>query len=102
MSIQESIEHKLAQAFTLSHLEVVNESHMHSVPANSETHFKLVVVSDDFDGTRSVARHQQVYKILAEELQGEVHALAIHTYTPVEWQGQVPDSPNCMGGSAGE
>ena len=75
---------------------------MHSVPPNSETHFKVVAVSGEFDGKRSVARHQLIYGLLAEELAGEVHALALHTYTAAEWserEGGAPDSPDCLGGS---
>jgi len=72
---------------------------MHSVPANSETHFKVVVVSDSFVGKRQVQRHQQIYSALASELEGGVHALSIHTYAPEEWQDKVPASPACMGGS---
>lgn len=101
MQIQAAISEKLQSALAPSHLEVLNESHMHSVPANSETHFKIVLVADAFNGKRSVARHQMIYKTLAEELAGEVHALAIHTYTPDEWLARqsVPDSPQCLGGS---
>ncbi|GAA5316463.1 MAG: transcriptional regulator BolA [Candidatus Pelagadaptatus aseana] len=101
MQIQSTIETKLKDALNPSHLQVVNESHMHSVPENSETHFKVVIASDAFDGVRKVARHQKIYQLLNEELAGEVHALALHTYTPAEWQEQqqAPDSPNCMGGS---
>ncbi len=101
MKIQSSIESKLASLDPL-HLEVVNESHMHSVPANSETHFKVTVVSGQFDGKLLVARHRLVNDILSEELAGGVHALALHTRTPDEWfeqGGAVPDSPQCMGGS---
>ena len=84
-------------------LEVTNESFMHSVPPNSETHFKAVVVSSFFTSKRQVQRHQLIYKILAHELAGGVHALALHTYSPVEWSDrakEVPDSPNCLGASA--
>lgn len=102
MSVQQTITAKLANALPLTHIEVVNESHMHSVPPGSETHFKVVLVSTEFDGKRSVARHQLVYRALAEELAGPVHALALHTYTEPEWQqrnGAAPASPQCMGGS---
>lgn len=102
MTVQREIERKLAQAFAPLFLEVVNESHQHSVPPNSETHFKVVLVSDSFDGRRNVARHQQVYAALAPELEGPVHALALHTYTADEWQARqqaAPASPECRGGS---
>jgi BolA protein len=105
MIVEKTIWQRLEDAFQPQHLEVVNESHQHSVPANSETHFKVVLVSAAFDGRRKVARHQQVYAQLAEELAGPVHALALHTYTPLEWQQRnapAPGSPDCLGGSKRE
>lgn len=104
MNVQDQIESELASVLSPSILQVVNESHQHSVPANSETHFKVVIVSESFVGMRKVARHQQVYSALTAQLEGPVHALALHTYTPEEWQQHesTPDSPNCMGGSKGD
>ena len=102
MTLQATIEQKLKQAFNSDLLAVENESHKHNVPPNSETHFKVTMVSPAFEGQGRVKRHQAVYRILAEELAGGVHALALHLYTPGEWaeSGQaVPDSPNCLGGS---
>ncbi len=101
MVIQKSIEKALSDAFHISYMAVENESHMHSVPPNSETHFKVTLVTDEFLGQRQVARHQRIYKTLAEQMRNGVHALALHTYTVEEWQqaGKVPSSPNCMGGS---
>ena len=101
MSIQNQIQSRLSEALDPAHLEVINESFMHSVPPDSETHFKVVLVSEAFDGVRKVARHQQVYALLADELAGPVHALALHTYTPEEWRARAgaPDSPDCLGGS---
>ena len=105
MNVQESIESKLAAGLNPAHLEVLNESHQHNVPPNSETHFKVVLVAGDFEGKRKVARHQAVYGLLAEELAGPVHALALHTYTAAEWterHGEAPMSPPCLGGSKSE
>jgi stress-induced morphogen len=104
MSVQEQIENALTQLLTPVVLDVVNESSQHNVPPNSETQVKVVIVSEQFVGRRKVARHQQVYGAVAEQLAGPVHALALHTYTPQEWQeqGVSPESPNCMGGSKGE
>lgn len=99
MNVQQTIESKVVAAFSPQHIEVINESHMHSVPVNSETHFKLVLVSDEFVGKRQVQRHQMVYGVLAEQLKTGVHALALHTYTSQEWLGVSPDSPSCKGGS---
>lgn len=100
MSVQARIEDKL-QALDPAYLTVENESHMHSVPANSETHFKVTLVSARFEGLMPVKRHQQIYAVLAEELSGPVHALALHLYTPAEWTARGnarPNSPNCLGG----
>lgn len=100
-SLQNQIHEKLAAAFEAAHLEVINESYMHSVPAGSETHFKVTLVSSSFLGKRQVQRHQAIYACLAEELKSGVHALALHTFSPEEWEtaSSVPDSPQCLGGS---
>ena len=102
MLVQQKIIHKLTQAMQPDFLDVVNESAMHAVPENSETHFKVTIVAQSFVGIRPVARHQRIYQELAEELGGPVHALALHTYSPDEWvkhSANVPTSPDCLGGS---
>ncbi|ADN75100.1 transcriptional regulator, BolA protein family [Ferrimonas balearica DSM 9799] len=98
MSMQQTIETKIQAALSPTHMEVINESHMHRGPAE-ESHFKLIVVSEQFDGQRLLARHRAVNAALAEELAGTLHALALHTYTPVEWseQQQAPRTPSCLG-----
>ncbi|GKX62360.1 transcriptional regulator BolA [Pragia fontium] len=99
--MQQTIEQKLA-ALSPVYLKIINESDRHNVPAGSESHFKVVIVSAAFEGKRPVLRHQMVYQILAQELQQQVHALALHTHTPEEWQTQqhaIPASPECRGGS---
>lgn len=100
--LQEVIETKLREALSPVELKVINESFMHNVPAGSESHFKVVIVSDQFEGQRLIGRHRQVNQILAEELANHIHALSMHTYTLKEWQEQnqlAPDSPMCLGGS---
>ncbi len=103
MSTQHIIEQKLRDALSPSHLEVINESHMHSVAPGSETHFKVVVVSREFEGLSAVARHKLVYGVLDAELKKErgVHALAITSRTPGEWSSApvAHVSPPCHGGS---
>jgi len=102
MKVQQTIESKVRGEFKPEYLELVNESHMHSVPKDSETHFKLVLVTEAFNGKRQVARHQLVYALLAPEMQSGLHALALHTYSPQEWvvrNAPAPDSPQCLGGS---
>ena len=101
MSMQETVSQKLNSELSPLFIQIENESHMHNVPPNSETHFKVVLVTEQFQGKLPVKRHQMVYKLLADEMQAGIHALALHTYTPDEWQQRQqnsPDSPNCMGG----
>lgn len=102
MSVRDVVETKLREALSPSHLEVLNESHMHAVPPGSETHFKVVVVSSLFEGLPSVRRHQLVYGALKEELNkkpvhGGIHAVAITSRTPAEWDAspEANVSPLC-------
>lgn len=100
MNVQQRIEAKLGQ-LSPRFLQVENESHLHHVPPDSETHFKVTLVSEAFEGLMPVKRHQRIYGLLDEELAGPVHALALHLYTPREWErrhGEIPASPDCRGG----
>lgn len=102
MNIQNSIERKLLEHFSPEHLEVINESAMHNVPAGSESHFKVVIVAPVFAGERLIKRHRAVNSVLKDELANDIHALALHTYTQQEWKslyGEYPQSPNCLGGA---
>ncbi|WP_444927301.1 BolA family protein [Microbulbifer sp. TRSA002] len=98
MSLAETIKDKLTAEFSPQHIEVQCESHMHNVPTGSEMHFRVVLVSEVFNSARKVQRHQKVYAALSEEMAGPIHALALHTYSPEEWEGQAPQSPECQGG----
>lgn len=100
MSMQTKIEQKLASEFNAVLLRVENESHMHNVAPGAESHFKVTIVSEAFSDQLLIKRHRQVNKTLAEEL-NQIHALALHTFTPEEWRvraGDVTDSPKCRGG----
>lgn len=105
--VSEAITTKLQNAFQPTHLEIRNESHMHNVPENSETHFKVIVISDKFkDAKTPISRHRLVNEALKEEVaaDGPVHALSIVAMTPDKWQAKldkgesVGPSPNCRGG----
>mmetsp|Transcript_30932 Transcript_30932/g.100833 ORF Transcript_30932/g.100833 Transcript_30932/m.100833 type:complete len:129 (-) Transcript_30932:33-419(-) len=99
--IASAVREKLSSRFAPTHLEVINESHMHSVPKNSETHFKVVVVSGAFDGVSLIDRHRQVNEVLKEEMGNPIHALSIVAKTPAQWAkraGPVESSPSCRGG----
>jgi len=102
MKVQSAIEEKLANGINAMHLEVVNESNNHNVPPGSESHFKVVLVSNAFEGQTLIARHRTINKLLEDELKNQIHALALHTYTEAEWRdrhGEAPMSPPCRGGS---
>ncbi|MEJ6670168.1 MAG: BolA/IbaG family iron-sulfur metabolism protein [Pseudomonadales bacterium] len=102
--IQQSIYEALTAAFDPSYLVVTNESHQHNVPPGSESHFKVIVVSESFAGERLIQRHQRVNRVLAAQLNGQIHALSMHTYAQDEWlmKGEAaPLSPNCLGGGRG-
>ncbi len=101
----ERIEQSMADAFVLAHLEVLDESGNHSVPEGAESHFKVVAVAEAFADMTRIARHRAINETLASEFDGGMHALAVHAYTPDEWQarfGAAPMSPPCAGGSKAE
>uniref|UniRef100_A0A8C1TWE4 BolA-like protein 1 n=1 Tax=Cyprinus carpio TaxID=7962 RepID=A0A8C1TWE4_CYPCA len=99
--VETTIRNKLGQALKAEHLEVMNESHMHAVPAGSESHFRVLVVSPQFEGLSLLQRHRLVNETLREELSSCVHALAIQAKTPQQWSSNpsLAKSPPCMGGS---
>ncbi len=88
MRVEESITQKLRQAFAPVVLEVVNDSHRHAghggSPGTGESHFSIEVVSQAFSGKSRVERHRMVNEVLADELKGRIHALAIKALTPEE------------------
>lgn len=99
--MRELIETKLHRQFSPHYLDVRDESYQHNVPVGAESHFKIVMVSDQFTGLKLIARHRAVYHLLEEELNRRVHALALHLYTISEWQQSsenIPSSPRCRGG----
>ncbi len=100
--IEHAIHDALVQTFEHSVLEVINESGNHNVAPGSETHFKVIVVSEGFAGQGLVKRHRAVNACLKAQFEAGVHALSIQALTPAQWAergGQVPDSPPCLGGS---
>jgi BolA protein len=69
---------------------------MHNVPEGSESHFKIVAVSDDFNNLSSIQRHKLIYKSL-DHLMNKIHALSIHTFNETEFKSNpiILDSPEC-------
>ncbi|XP_059084937.1 bolA-like protein DDB_G0274169 [Tigriopus californicus] len=100
--IESKIREKLTNKFVPIHFEVVNESYMHNVPKGSETHFKVMIVSDVFKDLALIKRHRLVNETLTEELESGVHALSIVAKTPEQWENvdnkTIEPSPSCRGG----
>lgn len=90
MNTQQHITAKLQQAFAPESLDVVDESHLHEGHAGhrpgGETHFRVYIVSQAFDGKSRIERHRMINQVLADELAGSVHALALKVQTPAERQ----------------
>lgn len=88
MSAEQTMREKLMVAFEPTRLDVINESHLHaghrSSPGTGESHFRLLIVAPAFAGKSRVERHRMVNEVLAEEMKGRVHALALKTYAPGE------------------
>ena len=102
LRVQRSIETKVAENLEPVYLDVMNESAMHNVPPGSESHFKVVIVSEKFVGLTRVKRHQKINAILEKELREDLHALSMETLTTEEWEqrhGRTFESPACLGGS---
>jgi stress-induced morphogen len=100
MKLETLLNNSLTTALNPSVLELENESHGHNVPKHSETHFRLVIVSEHFDGLSRVKRHQLVYKAADDALKQGVHALAMQCFTESEWAESPARliSPPCKGG----
>jgi BolA protein len=88
MTTRDVIREKLAKAFTPTSVEVVDESHQHAGHAGhrpgGETHFRVYIVAEAFRGKSRLERHRMINDTLVGELEGGVHALAIHASAPGE------------------
>ena len=95
-NIANQIESILHQSIDASLLQVINESKNHS-RAGDNTHFKVVIVSDDFIKQSMIQRHKKLNTML-EEIFKQVHALSIRAYTQTEWDQLIIDanSPVCV------
>lgn len=102
MSRTERIRARIVEAITVDFLDVIDETHMHGVPRNGESHMRVIVVSSAFDTLAPLARHRMVNALLADELAAGLHALAIEARTPAQWAahgGPILTAPPCRGGS---
>ena len=102
MKIENAIRQKIESSCSPEYFELENESHKHSVPVGSETHFRLLIVSDFFKNMSRVDRARKVHELLSLELKGGVHALSERMFTLEEWAGlsdqqKLMISPSCLG-----
>lgn len=105
MTRLQRIETALADHLELAHLEVLDESGNHNVPTGAESHFKVVAVAASFAGQTRINRHRAINTLLQAEFDGGMHALAVHAFSPDEWQarfGEAPMSPPCAHAPAGD
>lgn len=88
MRTKDVITRKLTEAFAPESLRVEDESHLHAGHAGhrqeGESHYRVYIVSDAFHGKSRVERHRSINAALAQELEGRIHALAIHATAPGE------------------
>ena len=98
MKIQKALESKLRGALSPLVLKVINQSPQHNTPEGHESHFRVLIVSDRFQGLSSLKRHQMVHNIVKQELQ-IIHAFSQSAFTAEEWTargGEIPASPPCQ------
>ena len=86
----------LNDSMNVSSLKIINESFMHNIPKDSESHFKVIIVSDDFKNLSLINRHKLVYTNL-DNIMNDIHALSIQSFSEDEFRENpvVIDSPEC-------
>jgi BolA family transcriptional regulator, general stress-responsive regulator len=87
-TVKSRIESKLQAAFTPEYLAVEDQTNQHHGHAgwreSGETHFHVSIRAEQFKGRSRVERQRAIYAVLADELAGPVHALAISAQAPGE------------------
>ena len=83
------IETALTKALSPTHMEIVDESHLHAGHAGAAGgggHFRALLVSQRFEGLSRMARQRLVYQAVAPWMGEQIHAFSMRTYTPEEWK----------------
>ena len=96
MFVQNKIEKLLKDNLNVSNLLIRNDSYKHNVPPNSESHFNVQIVSDDFEDLSQIQRHKIVYQAVGALL-AEIHAFSITAMTTSEFKENpsLRDTPDC-------
>ena len=94
--IENKIINTLNECMNISSLKILNESFLHNVPEDVESHFKIVIVSNDFNNLSHIQRHKLIYKHL-ETIMNDIHALSIQSFNEDEFKLNpiILDSPEC-------
>mgnify|MGYP001812291020 CR=1 FL=1 len=98
--MREALEARLREKLATSHLEVIDESHLHAGHPGAKGgggHFRAVIVSSRFEGLNRVKAQQVVFEAVGDWMGKEIHALSMKTYTPEGWASSAEDS----GGDSG-
>ncbi|MBY0316722.1 MAG: BolA family transcriptional regulator [Bdellovibrionales bacterium] len=99
MKLQSRLEDKIQKQLNPSHWDIENESANHGARLGGESHFKVLIVSPNFEGKSRLQRQRDVHSLFAEELASGIHALSLRLLTPQEWQDSGAESfvsPNCQ------
>ena len=98
--IEDELYTKLTSSLQPAVLQIVNESYKHNVPKGSESHFKVFIVSQKFEGLLPLQRHRLVNKAVAETIT-KIHAFSVEARSPLQYANDqsITDTPNCLGGS---
>ncbi len=86
--MRDALEARLKERLDPSHLEVIDESHLHAGHAGAKDggqHFRAVIVSERFEGLGRVKRQQLVYQACGAWMGKEIHALSMKVCTKGEW-----------------
>ena len=99
MSRAQRLNDAISTALKPDLLQIEDESHGHRVPEGSQSHFKIIIVSNSFDSLTRVARYRLVHSIVDSEFKQGLHALTLSLFTPEEFAkstNNVPKSPPCQ------
>ena len=81
------IKERLERELSPSHIEIIDESHLHAGHAGAASgagHFNVTIISDKFTGQSAIQRHRMVYLAVNDLMPSEIHALSINAQTPEE------------------
>jgi len=81
------IKERLERELSPSHIEIIDESHLHAGHAGAASgagHFNVTIISDKFSGKSAIQRHRMVYLAVNDLMPSEIHALSINALSQAE------------------